>query len=247
MRLVIARCSVDYSGRLNAHLPLATRLLVHKGDGSLLVHSDGGSYKPLNWMSPPCTLAPEEPGEEEASAGVVEVWRVTHKKTGDALRVQVPVERIGYPAEYPIKTLQVLPYFCAAPAGSEGWLLVPDGGGAQIRFDNGKTLQTPYYSDLYGWALSRAGVPAVMLGGSFSDMAMLNGFLEGPYHSPDDEVGPGLLLDGAAEDATLLVALGRRPVAANSAGSTPRQLAQALTPGPEPWMSRTGSPSPTSW
>jgi Zn-dependent M28 family amino/carboxypeptidase len=61
-----------------------------------------------------------------------------------------------------------------------------------------------------GWALSRAGVPAVMLGGSFSDMAMLNRFLEGAYHSPDDEVGPGLLLDGAAEDATLLVALGRR-------------------------------------
>ncbi|MDQ1129978.1 endonuclease NucS [Microbacterium sp. SORGH_AS_0888] len=89
MRLVIARCSVDYTGRLNAHLPLATRLLVHKGDGSLLVHSDGGSYKPLNWMSPPCSLATEEPGEEEAGAGVVEVWRVTHKKTGDALRVQI--------------------------------------------------------------------------------------------------------------------------------------------------------------
>lgn len=51
MRIVIARCSVDYTGRLNAHLPLATRLLVHKGDGSLLVHSDGGSYKPLNWMT----------------------------------------------------------------------------------------------------------------------------------------------------------------------------------------------------
>lgn len=89
MRLVIARCSVEYTGRLNAHLPLATRLLVHKGDGSLLVHSDGGSYKPLNWMSPPCSLATEEPGEEETGAGVVEVWRVTHKKTGDALRVQI--------------------------------------------------------------------------------------------------------------------------------------------------------------
>ena len=89
MRLVIARCSVDYTGRLNAHLPLATRLLVHKGDGSLLVHSDGGSYKPLNWMSPPCSFAPEVPGDEEASAGVVEVWRVTHRKTGDALRVQI--------------------------------------------------------------------------------------------------------------------------------------------------------------
>ena len=56
MRLVIATCSVDYSGRLNAHLPLATRVLMLKQDGSLLVHSDGGSYKPLNWMSPPCFL-----------------------------------------------------------------------------------------------------------------------------------------------------------------------------------------------
>jgi endonuclease len=56
MRLVVARCSVDYVGRLTAHLPLAVRLLMVKADGSVLVHSDGGSYKPLNWMSPPCTL-----------------------------------------------------------------------------------------------------------------------------------------------------------------------------------------------
>jgi len=89
VRLVIARCSVDYTGRLNAHLPLATRLLVHKGDGSLLVHSDGGSYKPLNWMSPPCSLAVEEPDEDAASAGVIEQWRVTHAKTGDALLVRL--------------------------------------------------------------------------------------------------------------------------------------------------------------
>ncbi|WP_417563148.1 endonuclease NucS [Microbacterium sp.] len=89
MRLVIARCSVDYHGRLNAHLDPATRLLVHKGDGSLLIHSDGGSYKPLNWMSPPCTLVVEEPGEDAASAGVVEQWRVTHRKSGDELVVQI--------------------------------------------------------------------------------------------------------------------------------------------------------------
>jgi len=56
VRLVIARCSVDYAGRLSAHLPLATRLIMIKADGSVLVHSDGGSYKPLNWMSPPCRL-----------------------------------------------------------------------------------------------------------------------------------------------------------------------------------------------
>jgi endonuclease len=61
MRLVIARCQVDYVGRLTAHLPMAQRLLMVKADGSVLVHSDGGSYKPLNWMSPPCWLI-AEPG-----------------------------------------------------------------------------------------------------------------------------------------------------------------------------------------
>ncbi|MFD4422370.1 endonuclease NucS [Agromyces sp. NPDC058484] len=89
MRLVIARCSVDYAGRLSAHLPLATRLLMVKGDGSLLVHSDGGSYKPLNWMSPPCTLATVEPDDDQRSAGVVEVWKVTHQKTADQLLVSI--------------------------------------------------------------------------------------------------------------------------------------------------------------
>jgi endonuclease len=56
VRLVIARCQVDYAGRLTAHLPMATRLIMVKNDGSVLVHSDGGSYKPLNWMSPPARL-----------------------------------------------------------------------------------------------------------------------------------------------------------------------------------------------
>jgi hypothetical protein len=61
-----------------------------------------------------------------------------------------------------------------------------------------------------GWALTRRGVPAVLVSGSFSDMTRLNAFLNGAYHAPDDEVGPGLVLDGAAEDANLLVALARR-------------------------------------
>jgi RecB family endonuclease NucS len=56
MRLVIATCTVDYEGRLSAHLPRATRLLLVKADGSVSVHADGGAYKPLNWMSPPCRL-----------------------------------------------------------------------------------------------------------------------------------------------------------------------------------------------
>lgn len=56
MRLIVAECTVTYVGRLNAHLPRATRLIMFKSDGSVLIHSDGGSYKPLNWMSPPCAV-----------------------------------------------------------------------------------------------------------------------------------------------------------------------------------------------
>ena len=89
MRLVIAQCSVDYAGRLSAHLPLATRLLMVKSDGSLLVHSDGGSYKPLNWMSPPCSLAVSAPDELQAEAGVTALWTVTHAKTADQLIVSI--------------------------------------------------------------------------------------------------------------------------------------------------------------
>lgn len=56
MRLVVARCQVDYAGRLTAHLPLATRLILVKADGSVSIHADDRAYKPLNWMSPPCKL-----------------------------------------------------------------------------------------------------------------------------------------------------------------------------------------------
>ena len=77
MRLVIARCSVDYVGRLTAHLPMAPRLLMVKNDGSVLVHSDGGSYKPLNWMSPPCKL-------DEGDG----IWTVTNK-AGEQLLISI--------------------------------------------------------------------------------------------------------------------------------------------------------------
>lgn len=96
MRLVIADCSVDYMGRLNAHLPRATRLLLVKNDGSVLIHSDGGSYKPLNWMSPPCRLhiAPREEFEgtsvgEDLDADVVELWTVQAAKSDDRLLIRV--------------------------------------------------------------------------------------------------------------------------------------------------------------
>lgn len=89
MRLVIARCSVDYAGRLSAHLPLATRLLLLKADGSVLVHSDSLSYKPLNWMSPPCTFATLDPDEEQHDAGVTEIWKVAQAKTADLLVISI--------------------------------------------------------------------------------------------------------------------------------------------------------------
>ncbi|MGY4645573.1 endonuclease NucS [Cellulomonas sp. URHB0016] len=89
MRLVVARCAARYSGRLNAHLPLATRLLVVKADGSVLLHSDGGSYKPLNWMSPPCTLVVGAPDEESRAAGVSQTWVVQHAKSDDRLEIEL--------------------------------------------------------------------------------------------------------------------------------------------------------------
>nr|WP_245597135.1 endonuclease NucS [Jiangella gansuensis] len=89
VRLVIATCSVDYAGRLTAHLPLATRLIMVKADGSVLVHSDGGSYKPLNWMSPPCTLTVAEPDDAARDEGVTAVWTVQNSKSDDRLVVRL--------------------------------------------------------------------------------------------------------------------------------------------------------------
>jgi endonuclease len=62
MRLIVARCEVRYTGRLNAVLPEAVRLIILKADGSVLVHADAGGYKPLNWMTPP-TVIEESPGQ----------------------------------------------------------------------------------------------------------------------------------------------------------------------------------------
>ncbi|MDR2564587.1 MAG: endonuclease NucS [Bifidobacteriaceae bacterium] len=89
MRLVVAHCAVDYSGRLGAHLDPARRLLMLKADGSVLIHADGGSYKPLNWMNPPCRLVELEPEPAEAEAGVQAVWEVSHLKSDDRLRIQL--------------------------------------------------------------------------------------------------------------------------------------------------------------
>lgn len=81
MRLVIARCQVDYVGRLTAHLPQARRLLLVKSDGSVSVHADDRAYKPLNWMSPPCWTT-------ETIDGDTMRWVVTNK-AGEELRIAI--------------------------------------------------------------------------------------------------------------------------------------------------------------
>jgi RecB family endonuclease NucS len=78
VRLVIARCQVDYVGRLTAHLPMATRLVLVKADGSVSIHADDRAYKPLNWMSPPCRL----------DEGDGSVWTVTNP-AGEQLVITV--------------------------------------------------------------------------------------------------------------------------------------------------------------
>ena len=81
MRLVIAQCTVDYVGRLTAHLPSARRLLLFKADGSVSVHADDRAYKPLNWMSPPCWLVEDLEGDTP-------IW-VVENKAGEQLRISV--------------------------------------------------------------------------------------------------------------------------------------------------------------
>ena len=80
MRLIVARCEVTYSGRLNAFLPESTRLLMVKEDGAVLVHADAGGYKPLNWMTPPTVI--EDTGD-------LVVVRKRAGKTEDRLEIKL--------------------------------------------------------------------------------------------------------------------------------------------------------------
>ena len=83
MRLVIARCTVDYDGRLTAHLPEAVRLLMVKADGCVAIHADGGAYKPLNWMNSPNTLTvDDDPEADDARA----VW-IVRNPGGETLTI----------------------------------------------------------------------------------------------------------------------------------------------------------------
>ncbi len=93
MRLLIARCQVDYAGRLSAHLPMATRLIMVKADGSVSVHADDRAYKPLNWMSAPCTLRISAPAAGDPlvgpdAASLSEVWEVRNA-VGDTLQIAI--------------------------------------------------------------------------------------------------------------------------------------------------------------
>ncbi len=97
MRLVIARCSVDYVGRLDAHLPMADRLLIVKADGSVSVHADDRAYKPLNWMTPPCTLKESAIEDLDGDDTGEILWLVENPK-GEQLRITIAEihEEISY-------------------------------------------------------------------------------------------------------------------------------------------------------
>jgi RecB family endonuclease NucS len=88
--LVVARCSVDYVGRLTAHLPMAPRLLLVKADGSVSIHADDRAYKPLNWMSPPCTLREDD-----------NLWTVTNK-AGE--RLLITLEEVLHDSSHQLGT-----------------------------------------------------------------------------------------------------------------------------------------------
>ena len=91
---MIAQCTVDYLGRLSAHLPSARRLLLIKADGSVSVHADDRAYKPLNWMSPPCRLT-------EESGGPLPVW-VVENKAGEQLRITI--EQVEHDSSHELGT-----------------------------------------------------------------------------------------------------------------------------------------------
>src|SRR3954454_5431279 len=97
MRLIVARCSVEYSGRLSARLPEALRLVMLKADGSVLVHADAGGYKPLNWMTPPTVVEEQDglivvrklKGEDRLEIRLAEVLSdVDHTMDEDAARLE---------------------------------------------------------------------------------------------------------------------------------------------------------------
>jgi endonuclease len=97
VRLIVARCSVEYSGRLSARLPEALRLVMLKADGSVLVHADAGGYKPLNWMTPPTVVEEEDgrivvrklKGEDRLEIVLAEVLSdVTHAMDFDAANLE---------------------------------------------------------------------------------------------------------------------------------------------------------------
>ena len=123
MRLIVARCSVEYTGRLSAHLPEALRLIMLKADGSVLVHADAGGYKPLNWMTPPTAVIEEGEtivvrklkGEDQLEITLHEVVSdVTHTMDFDADRLS----KDGVEADLQV-ALAEAPHFCG-----EGFRLV---------------------------------------------------------------------------------------------------------------------------
>ena len=92
---------------------------------------------------------------ESSSSKPVFNISVVYRLEGQDLLVSVPMNDIEYKEDYPLITVNVLPYFGAGTTNEEGYLLVPEGGGSIINFNNGKTAQSSYYSSLYGWDMAQ--------------------------------------------------------------------------------------------
>jgi len=120
MRLLVARCSVQYSGRLSAFLPEALRLMIFKGDGSVLIHSDAGGYKPLNWMTPPTVIEETEDrivvrkraaaSDDRLEISIAEVLSDVTHEMGQPEQ-QVSTEKDGVEADLQ-RLLAEQPYWC---------------------------------------------------------------------------------------------------------------------------------------
>ena len=108
MRVIVADCSAEYSGRLNASLPLAKRVLLIKADSSLLIFSELGSYKPLNWMTAPCTIREIDPAaksaqhsRESVAGGAVDGDSATHSPENGAEKTEKSERELHYDVKYP--------------------------------------------------------------------------------------------------------------------------------------------------
>lgn len=93
-------------------------------------------------------------GETKSNKPVFNI-NMVYRLENDRLTVEVPLEEMEYRKDYPVYNLSVLPYFGSGGRDDEGYMMVPEGGGALINFNNGKTSQSNYYANMYGWDMAQ--------------------------------------------------------------------------------------------